>query len=142
MSLCCVVLIENYAWLYICCFVQSQCSNSGRVVVPCLCQRKHFCHASTYYSNNSMHPLTPHTHSHTTHTQNEETKKPSTYSHTKRPLYMMQVTYNCAFFVARKPYQDSQQTNDSIHNHRDDEQFSEPHLQTVGFVVACTKQCL
>ena len=41
---------------------------------------------------------------------------------------MMQMTYNSAFLVARKPYQDSQQTNDSTH--RDNEQFSEQHLQT------------
>ncbi len=37
---------------------------------------------------------------------------------------MMQMTYNCAFLVARKPYEDGQQTNDTTH--RDSEQ----HLQT------------
>ncbi|XP_064387847.1 carnosine N-methyltransferase-like [Halichondria panicea] len=53
---------------------------------------------------------------------NEETKKPSTYIQNSHS--MMQMTYNCAFLVARKPYEDGQQTNDTTH--RDSEQ----HLQT------------
>ena len=56
------------------------------------------------------------------HSQNEETKKPSTYIQNSHS--MMQMTYNCAFLVARKPYEDGQQTNDTTH--RDSEQ----HLQT------------